>query len=178
MAAKPGGLDVILGGEASQAPADVRLEFLSHVIQKSLRLKADRWIKVLTVEEYRKIIQDFLDNAEPPLIIFTQSGPGILAVSNAPLNSPQHPAVTLTTGGGSSAARMKSLYFLKKRAEPVNREDPRSSLLFGDLAPHPLDQVLTFLDNVFKCCTKTEVAVNCTEFVFPTGCGPSVRSNI
>lgn len=151
MATKPEGVNVILGGEpaSSQAqPTDVRLEFLSHVIQKSLRLKADRWIKVLTVEEYRKIIQEFLENAEPPLLIFTQSGPGILAVSNAPLNSPQHPAVTLTTGGGSSAARMKSLYFLKKRPEPVNREDPRSSLLFGDLAPHPLEQVLTFLDDV------------------------------
>lgn len=167
MAAKPGGLDVVLGAEASssQAPTDVRLEFLSHVIQKSLRLKADRWIKVLTVEEYRKIIQEFLDNAEPPLIIFTQSGPGILAVSNAPLNSPQHPAVTLTTGGGSSAARMKSLYFLKKRAEPVNREDPRSSLLFGDLAPHPLEQVLTFLDDVFKYFTKNSSSFsNCNYF--------------
>ena len=80
MAAKSEGLNVLLGGEpaSSQAqPTDVRLEFLSHVIQKSLRLKADRWIKVLTVEEYRKIIQEFLENPEPPLIIFTQSGPGI-----------------------------------------------------------------------------------------------------
>lgn len=136
-----------LVGETSQAPTDLRLEFLSHIIQKSLRLKADRWAKVLTVEEYRKIIQDFLDNPEPPMIIFTQSGPGILAVCNQPLNSPQHPAVTLTSGG-SSAARMKSLYFLKKRAEPVDREEPRESLLFGDLAPHPLEQVLTFLDDV------------------------------
>lgn len=149
MAAKSGGPDVIAGPETSnQAPTDLRLEFLAHVIQKSLRLKADRWVKVLTVEEYRKIIQEFLDNPDPPLIIFTQSGPGILAVSNAPLNSPQHPAVTLTTGGGSSAARMKSLYFLKKRAEPVDKEEPRRSLLFGDLAPHPLEQVLTFLDEV------------------------------
>lgn len=147
MAAKSGGVDAA-GETSNQPPADSRLEFLSHVIQKSLRLKADRWVKVLTVEEYRKIIQEFLDNPEPPMIIFTQSGPGILAVSNAPLNSPQHPAVTLTTGGGSSAARMKSLYFLKKRAEPVDREDPRRSVLFGDLAPHPLEQVLTFLDEV------------------------------
>lgn len=54
----------------------------------------------------------------------------------------------LTSGGGSSAARMKSLFFLKKRPEPVDRDDPRKSLLFGDLAPHPLEQVLTFLDEV------------------------------
>lgn len=82
--------------ETSQAPAtDVRLEFLSHVIQKSLRLKADRWVKVLTVEEYKKMIMEFLDHPEPPMIIFTQSGPGILAVCNAPLNSPNHPAVTV-----------------------------------------------------------------------------------
>lgn len=56
--------------------------------------------------------------------------------------------VQLSTGGGSSTARMKSLYFLKKRAEPVDRDDPRKSLLCGDLAPHPLEQVLTFLDDV------------------------------
>ena len=111
------------------------------------RLKTDRWIKLLTVEEYRKIIQEFLDNSDPPLIIFTQSGPGILAVSNTPLNTSQHPAV-VSTSGGSSATRMKSLYFLKKYPEPVDREEPRRSLIFGDLAPHPLEQVLTFLDEV------------------------------
>ena len=159
MAAKTAGPDGVVVQESSnQPPADLRLEFLAHVIQKSLRLKADRWVKVLTVEEYRKIIQEFLDNPEPPLIIFTQSGPGILAVSNAPLNSPQHPAVTLTTGGGSSAARMKSLYFLKKRAEPVDKEEPRRSLLFGDLAPHPLEQVLTFLDEVY--CISFSASLN------------------
>ena len=114
-----------------------------------VRLKPDRWIKLLTVEEYRKIIQDFLDNSDPPLIIFTQSGPGILAVSNTPLNTCQHPAVILTSGGGSSATRMKSLYFLKKSSQPVDREEPRKSLIYGDLAPHPLEQVLTFLDEVW-----------------------------
>jgi len=88
-----------LGIEAEPGPAapivDLRLEFLSHVIQKSLRLKPDRWIKVLSVEEYRKMIMEFLDHSEPPLIIFTQSGPGILAVCNAPLNSPGHPALAV-----------------------------------------------------------------------------------
>ena len=84
------------GADTTQNPsADVRLEFLSHVIQKSLRLKADRWIKVMAVDEYRKMIFEFLDNKEPPMIIFTQSGPGILAVCNAPLNTPNHPAVTV-----------------------------------------------------------------------------------
>jgi len=116
------------------------------------RLKTDRWIKLLAVEEYHKIILDFLDNAEPPLIIFTQSGPGILAVSNTPLNTSQHPAIITTSGGGSSATRMKSLYFLKKRPQPVDREEPRRSLIFGDLAPHPLEQVLTFLDEVQQFC--------------------------
>lgn len=98
MAAKSGGgPEAGAGAESSQAPTtDLRLEFLSHVIQKSLRLKADRWVKVLTVDEYRKMILEFLDNPEPPMIIFTQSGPGILAVCNAPLNSPSHPAVTVS----------------------------------------------------------------------------------
>ena len=108
MAAKSGGgtaggsnAPAAAANEAEAGPAapivDQRLEFLSHVIQKSLRLKPDRWVKVLSVEEYRKMIMEFLDHAEPPLIIFTQSGPGILAVCNAPLNSPGHPALTVVT---------------------------------------------------------------------------------
>ena len=101
MAAKSGGGggNAPTANEADPGPAapvvDQRLEFMSHVIQKSLRLKPDRWAKVLSVEEYKKMIMEFLDHAEPPLIIFTQSGPGILAVCNAPLNSPGHPALAV-----------------------------------------------------------------------------------
>ena len=97
MAAKSGGaaaagVELL---EESVLATDLRLEFLSSVIQKSFRLKADRWIKVMSVEEYRKMILEFLDNNEPPLIVFTQSGPGVLAVCNAPLNSPNHPSVSV-----------------------------------------------------------------------------------
>ena len=100
------------------------------------------------MDDNRKIIQEFLDNSDPPMIIFTQSGPGTLAVCNTPLNTSQHPALPSGATGSSPAARMKSLFFLKKRPETVDRSEPRKSLIFGDLAPHPLEQVLAFLDEV------------------------------
>ena len=130
---------------------DARFEFLAAVVHRSLRLKPDRWAKLLSVDDARKIISEFLDQPEPPYIFFTQSGPGILGVSTAPLNSSGHPAISSMSGNsnGGSSSRMKSLYFLKKKLEPVSSVDPRSSLLYGDLSPNPLDQVLTFLDEVF-----------------------------
>ena len=124
---------------------DPRLLFLASVVQKSLRLKADRWTKMLAFDEPRKVIQEFLDNAEPALIVFTQSGPSVLCVYNVLLNTSNHPAVFLT--GGGAGTRMNSLYFLKKRSGPVHI-DPNKSLLYGDISPQPLDQILTFLSEV------------------------------
>jgi dynein heavy chain, axonemal len=144
MAAKPSEA----GDQTTPTQTDSRFEFLASVVHKSLRLKPDRWAKLMSVDEAKRTILDFLDHADPPLIVFTQSGPGILSVTHFALNTAGHPAVVLTGGGTGSSSKLKSLYFLKKRAEPVSPIDPRRHLLYGDLSTQPLDQVLTFLDEV------------------------------
>ena len=135
------------GSKADGESNDPRFLFLASFVQKSLRLKSDRWAKMIAAEEPRKTIQQFLDNAHPPLIIFTQNGPSVLCVTVAPLNTNNHPAFP-TASAAPSASRLKSVYCVKKRPEPVDRNNPRASLLFGDISPQPLEQVLTFLDDV------------------------------
>ena len=46
-------------------PTDVRLEFIGLIVQKSLKLKPEKWGRLLMTEEYRNCVLDFLDNPVP-----------------------------------------------------------------------------------------------------------------
>ncbi|KAK0169129.1 hypothetical protein PV327_002875 [Microctonus hyperodae] len=47
------------------SPTDHRLEYLGSCIQKSLKLKPEKWGRLLLTEEYRNAVLDFLDNPTP-----------------------------------------------------------------------------------------------------------------
>jgi dynein heavy chain len=44
---------------------DYRLEYLGSVVQKSLKLKPEKWGRLLMSEDYRNLVLDFLDNPVP-----------------------------------------------------------------------------------------------------------------
>ena len=46
-------------------PSDFRLEFIGSIVQKSLKLKPEKWSRLLMTEEYRNSVFDFLDNPLP-----------------------------------------------------------------------------------------------------------------
>ena len=46
-------------------PADFRLEYIGGFVQKSLKLKPEKWARLLLTEEYRNAVFDFLDNPLP-----------------------------------------------------------------------------------------------------------------
>lgn len=54
---------------------DHRLDFMGSFIQKTLKLKPEKWQRLLTFEEHKTVIKDFLDlSSEMVLVIqFTQS---------------------------------------------------------------------------------------------------------
>lgn len=54
---------------------DLRLDFMGSFIQKTLKLKPEKWQRLLTFEEHKTVIKDFLDiPSEMVLVIqFTQS---------------------------------------------------------------------------------------------------------
>jgi len=65
---------------------DLRLDFMGSFIQKTLKLKPEKWQRLLTFEEHKTVIKDFLD--VPPLMILiiqvTQSAQ-LLPVTSFPL---------------------------------------------------------------------------------------------
>lgn len=50
---------------APDGPVDFRLEHIGGYVQKSLKLKPEKWGRLLLTEEYRNAVLDFLDNPLP-----------------------------------------------------------------------------------------------------------------
>lgn len=65
---------------------DLRLDFMGSFIQKTLKLKPEKWQRLLTFEEHKTVIKDFLDlPCHMVLVIqFTQSAQ-LLPVCTFPL---------------------------------------------------------------------------------------------
>lgn len=65
---------------------DLRLDFMGSFIQKTLKLKPEKWQRLLTFEEHKTVIKDFLDlPCHMVLVIqFTQSAQ-LLPVTTFPL---------------------------------------------------------------------------------------------
>lgn len=65
---------------------DLRLDYMGSFIQKTLKLKVEKWQRLLTFEEHKAVIKDFLDvPTEMVLVIqFTQSAQ-LLPTTSFPL---------------------------------------------------------------------------------------------
>lgn len=50
---------------APEGPTDFRLDYIGAFVQKSLKLKPEKWGRLLLTEEYRNAVLDFLDNPLP-----------------------------------------------------------------------------------------------------------------
>lgn len=66
---------------APDTPTDFRLEYIGGFVQKSLKLKPEKWGKLLMTEEYRTAVFDFLDNPLP-MALFVVLTPNVQLVAS------------------------------------------------------------------------------------------------
>ena len=65
---------------------DPRLDFLQDFTLKSLRLKPDKWARMVVSDEQRTFISNFVDRPSPQVIIYVRAAfPGILFFTIVPL---------------------------------------------------------------------------------------------
>ncbi|KAI4493969.1 hypothetical protein M0802_009345 [Mischocyttarus mexicanus] len=121
---------------APDAPTDFRLEYIGGFIQKSLKLKPEKWGKLLLTEEYRTAVLDFLNNPLP-MTLFVVLTPNVQLVASTSFPIP--------------CQRMKGLYIVKTTKAPLPKDkcDYSSLLIIGDLSHRVVDQLATLIDNVF-----------------------------
>ena len=112
---------------------DSRVEFIAVYLIKTLKLKADKWMKMYAVEESKIMIHDFLDKTDNNLLVFALNNAQALVVTNAYPNQ----------------LKAKACYFTKKNREPITKDmNIKDALLYGDLSYAPLDQLSAILDEV------------------------------
>ncbi|XP_035728185.1 dynein beta chain, ciliary-like [Vespa mandarinia] len=117
-------------------PTDFRLEYIGKFVQKSLKLKPEKWGKLLLTKEYRTAVFDFLNNPLP-MALFVVLTPNVQLVASTSFPIP--------------CQRMKGLYIVKTIKAPLPKEEGAYSsiLIIGDLSHRVVDQLATLIDNVF-----------------------------
>ena len=54
---------------ASTSNSDPRFEFMGSFIQKTLKLKPEKWHRLVQLEEHKAVLKDFCDNPLPLVLI-------------------------------------------------------------------------------------------------------------
>jgi dynein heavy chain len=58
--------------------ADLRVYFIADYLIKSLRLRSDKWSKMIQIEDQNRIIIDFCEKPQPNLLVFHVNPAGSL----------------------------------------------------------------------------------------------------
>ncbi|XP_049940953.1 dynein beta chain, ciliary-like [Schistocerca serialis cubense] len=112
---------------------DPRLDFIMNYLIKSLRIKPEKWLKMINTDEFKVIIRDFLDEPIHEVLVLSMGGAGLLV----PMLG--YPPVIKT----------KACYFIRLRKERVTKDNFRNILIFGDMSPKPVHDLYGMVDDVF-----------------------------
>ncbi|XP_075225794.1 dynein beta chain, ciliary-like [Lycorma delicatula] len=113
--------------------SDPRLLFFYTYLSKTIKFKVDKWQKMMGNEEFKNIIMSFLDDPSNNVLIIRMTSAGVLMPS---LSFP-------------SVGRSKASYFIRKYPEPITPENYQKLLIYGDIAPKPVDELAVLVEEVF-----------------------------
>lgn len=110
---------------------DSRLDFICDYVLKTLKLQQDRWDKLMSSEDNRQVLQDFLERVENRSLVVSVTAAGLLQPS---------PAFT--------ASRNKAVYFVKRSGSSLRPEAVEQRPVCGELSPALLDQFSAVVQEV------------------------------
>lgn len=116
---------------------DVRIEFLSEYIMKTMKLRLEKWQRMYSVEENKQMCIDFFEKSDRQSLIFSVNLTGSLSVGFTWPNAP----------------KTKCVYFMKKANEIIGKEPGwKQKLIFGDIGHSPIQQLSVFVEEVRLHC--------------------------
>ncbi|ERE69011.1 dynein heavy chain 17, axonemal [Cricetulus griseus] len=111
---------------------DARLDYLENVSFIVLKYKADKWGKLIGAEENMAMLTEFFDKADIPVLVLTLNPAGMIV-----------PCL-----GFPETLKSKGLYFIKTKPENVTKDNYKTRLLFGDISPTPVEQLIAVVEEV------------------------------
>ena len=124
--------------EEQKDAVDVRIEFLQDYALKTMKLKPDKWAKMMSQEETIVILMEFLEKAENRFLCVYVNQQGQMM-----------PTIDFPT-----ASKAKAVYFIKRKADVIKKDNLKTLLSFGDMSYTPLDHLTSMVDAV--SCTLAE----------------------
>ncbi|XP_058455827.1 dynein beta chain, ciliary-like isoform X2 [Malaya genurostris] len=107
--------------------------FVGSYVLKTMRLKEEKWQKLMGNEDFKVIVMEWVKRANVRRLIVTLNNAGALI--------PTH--FFPTTGKG------KRCFFVKVTETVLNVDDIREQIMYGDLSANPIDDLATIVDEIF-----------------------------
>ncbi|XP_010617035.1 dynein heavy chain 17, axonemal [Fukomys damarensis] len=111
---------------------DVRLEYVEQVASIILKFKPDKWSKLIGAEENIATFTEFFEKPDVSVLVLTLNAAGMIILC---LGFPE-------------SLKSKGVYFIKTKPESINKDNYRTRLLYGDISPAPVDQLITVVEEV------------------------------
>lgn len=99
----------------SSSNQDPRFDFIGSYAVKSLKLKPEKWTRVLGVEEHRATLTDFVNTPLPLLLVVVLT----------------HTAQLVPVISFPCYLKNKAVYFVKKKADAIPKEECAEMVIFG-----------------------------------------------
>lgn len=125
---------------------DERLDFIANYVLPTLKVKRDKWQKLVSGEDELRLLQDFLDGAAQRSLLVSLTAAGQLQPT------------------GDFAAedfRNRAVYFVKRRTAALNPVSMRESLLCGELSCEPLGQFSALVEEVSRAERSSLFIISC-----------------
>ncbi|XP_036920260.1 dynein heavy chain 17, axonemal [Sturnira hondurensis] len=111
---------------------DVRLEYMERVAAVILKFKPDKWSKMTGAEENLALFTEFFEKPDVSVLVLTLNPAG---------------AITPCLGFPASL-KFKGVYFIKKKPETIKKDNYKDSLIYGDISPAPVDQLIVIVGEI------------------------------
>ncbi|XP_077829199.1 dynein axonemal heavy chain 17 [Macaca mulatta] len=111
---------------------DVRLEYLEEVASSVLKFKPDKWSKLIGAEENVALFTEFFEKPDVRVLVLTLNAAGMIV-----------PCL-----GFPESLKSKGVYFIKTKPDNINKDNYKARLLYGDISPTPVDQLIAVVEEV------------------------------
>ncbi|XP_025160705.1 dynein beta chain, ciliary-like [Harpegnathos saltator] len=155
--------------EEEKREDDERLEYIRRYLVLSRKIKAEKWLKLLTNEEFkvRSLLLDlnliFLDRLRKQFGIIFQYRERCVARANIEtimrfFDTPEEMILTIQLGpagvlipflGIPATARAKTSYFAKRSPVEITRQNYRDVVMPGDMAPKPIEELSVLIEEAY-----------------------------
>lgn len=111
---------------------DPRLEYLEAVSSMLLKFKIDKWSKLIGAEENVALFTEFFDKADNLILVLTLNPAGMI----------------IPCLGFPESLKSKGVYFIKKKPENITKDNYKARLIYGDISPTPVEQLIAVVEEV------------------------------